>query len=330
MCIGADRSGYNGGWKEGMQHGTGMKKWADGSKYDGKWEKGMQHGQGKYYWENGTRYFGEFSNNRRIKIETHTKSINTLSKKDVIIFRDSTTASNIKKNIDPSTKKCIINEKSTATKEEIDKVLEKHCKKHNHITFKLEMHGTGPENWNPSHQDTIPTDSIRAMLKMAVEKKYDKVTFSNGACGGALFPVGKSNFFYRDIKVAEHIEKIPNGVFIRKAQDDRNVSTFYKKDSYGLNELRPSYGTIGEDGKVLDRDLFQLQVKKNNNKFAFIKEEKVDKKTKQILAPPPPKKKRILNKQGKKTIIRGPFCLNDFESSTSSRYSLFTFEQVVP
>ena len=51
---------YVGEYKDGKQHGQGIKTWAGGNKYVGEWRDGEQHGQGIKTWANGDKYVGEW------------------------------------------------------------------------------------------------------------------------------------------------------------------------------------------------------------------------------------------------------------------------------
>ncbi len=46
MDTGADGEKYDGGWKDGKEHGQGEYTSADGQKYDGEWKDGEQNGKG--------------------------------------------------------------------------------------------------------------------------------------------------------------------------------------------------------------------------------------------------------------------------------------------
>ena len=52
---------YQGGWKDGKEHGYGIWKCVCGSEYHGYWENGMEHGDGLWIFHNGNRYTGEWS-----------------------------------------------------------------------------------------------------------------------------------------------------------------------------------------------------------------------------------------------------------------------------
>ena len=54
------RSGYEGEYKDGKQHGQGTFTWAYGDKYAGEWKDGKRNGQGTFTWANGNKYVGEF------------------------------------------------------------------------------------------------------------------------------------------------------------------------------------------------------------------------------------------------------------------------------
>lgn len=56
---------YEGEWKEGMRHGTGVQKWQDGTSYDGEFEEDRREGKGTYIWKNGERYEGDWLDGKR-------------------------------------------------------------------------------------------------------------------------------------------------------------------------------------------------------------------------------------------------------------------------
>lgn len=58
--MNADGSQYEGEFRNGKYHGSGILKRSNGSSYDGTWKDGVKHGQGVYSFANGNRYQGEF------------------------------------------------------------------------------------------------------------------------------------------------------------------------------------------------------------------------------------------------------------------------------
>jgi hypothetical protein len=56
---------YEGQFKGGKMHGTGILSFSNGDKYIGDWVAGKRTGRGVYIWNSGVRYEGEFQNNMR-------------------------------------------------------------------------------------------------------------------------------------------------------------------------------------------------------------------------------------------------------------------------
>lgn len=58
-----DGSEYEGQFKDGFYHDSGILKWASGDVYDGRWKKGRMDGPGLFKRANGTSLKGSFKNN---------------------------------------------------------------------------------------------------------------------------------------------------------------------------------------------------------------------------------------------------------------------------
>jgi hypothetical protein len=60
---------YEGGFKAGMKHGRGVKRWPTGDRYEGEFVADRKEGRGTYTWGRGPwrgeRYEGEYLNDRR-------------------------------------------------------------------------------------------------------------------------------------------------------------------------------------------------------------------------------------------------------------------------
>jgi hypothetical protein len=56
---------YEGGWKNGKQHGKGKYEWHSGSKYEGDWADGKFDGFGTYTWPSGATYTGEWKKGKK-------------------------------------------------------------------------------------------------------------------------------------------------------------------------------------------------------------------------------------------------------------------------
>ena len=55
---------YEGGMRDGRNHGHGTYTWASGDRYEGGWRNGQFHGHGTYTGASGLRYEGEWSNGK--------------------------------------------------------------------------------------------------------------------------------------------------------------------------------------------------------------------------------------------------------------------------
>ncbi|MDR2562414.1 MAG: hypothetical protein LBC98_00555 [Prevotellaceae bacterium] len=58
----SDGSRYEGEWKGGKPHGTGVYYFADGCRYEGEWKSGKFDGEGAFYYTDGSKYVGEWKN----------------------------------------------------------------------------------------------------------------------------------------------------------------------------------------------------------------------------------------------------------------------------
>ena len=60
---------YEGGFKAGMKHGKGVKRWPNGDRYEGGFANDRKHGRGTYEWGRGPwqgeRYEGDYANDKR-------------------------------------------------------------------------------------------------------------------------------------------------------------------------------------------------------------------------------------------------------------------------
>lgn len=60
---------YEGGFRAGMKHGRGVKRWPNGDRYEGEFVDDRKEGRGAYSWGRGPwrgeRYEGEYRNDRR-------------------------------------------------------------------------------------------------------------------------------------------------------------------------------------------------------------------------------------------------------------------------
>jgi hypothetical protein len=56
---------YVGEWKDGKQHGQGIKTWMSGSKYAGEFKNGKRDGHGTYTYGSGDIYIGDFKDDKR-------------------------------------------------------------------------------------------------------------------------------------------------------------------------------------------------------------------------------------------------------------------------
>jgi hypothetical protein len=60
---------YDGGFKAGMKHGHGVKRWPNGDRYEGEFAADRKEGRGIYTWGRGPwqgeRYEGDYANDRR-------------------------------------------------------------------------------------------------------------------------------------------------------------------------------------------------------------------------------------------------------------------------
>eukprot|EP01087_Luapelamoeba_hula_P015554 TRINITY_DN4662_c0_g1_i5.p1 TRINITY_DN4662_c0_g1~~TRINITY_DN4662_c0_g1_i5.p1 ORF type:complete len:443 (+),score=76.99 TRINITY_DN4662_c0_g1_i5:44-1372(+) len=56
---------YEGGWKNGKQHGRGKYVWNSGSTYDGYWKTGKFDGMGTYTWPSGAAYMGTWTKGKK-------------------------------------------------------------------------------------------------------------------------------------------------------------------------------------------------------------------------------------------------------------------------
>jgi hypothetical protein len=59
-----DGSAYQGEWRSGHMHGTGVLTFASGELYRGNWIDGQQHGRGTYTFPDGESYDGDWRNGR--------------------------------------------------------------------------------------------------------------------------------------------------------------------------------------------------------------------------------------------------------------------------
>ena len=55
---------YNGQWKGGLRHGSGIMTWADGARYEGEWQYNQASGKGKFFHADGDVYDGNWNNNK--------------------------------------------------------------------------------------------------------------------------------------------------------------------------------------------------------------------------------------------------------------------------
>lgn len=55
---------YEGEWRAGAPHGTGIKLYANGDMYSGKWAEGRRDGQGRYKFLQGHQYTGEYKDDQ--------------------------------------------------------------------------------------------------------------------------------------------------------------------------------------------------------------------------------------------------------------------------
>ena len=56
---------YEGDYRDGLEHGTGVYVRANGERYEGEWQDGERSGRGVYTWPNGDRYEGEWREGQR-------------------------------------------------------------------------------------------------------------------------------------------------------------------------------------------------------------------------------------------------------------------------
>lgn len=56
---------YEGQFKQGAKHGTGVSQWVDGGRYEGEYRRGEKAGQGAYWWSDGSSYRGAWKGGRR-------------------------------------------------------------------------------------------------------------------------------------------------------------------------------------------------------------------------------------------------------------------------
>ena len=53
VYIYANNDVYEGGWKDGWQHGSGRRTYANGDSYERAFKNGRRHGRGKMTYKNG-------------------------------------------------------------------------------------------------------------------------------------------------------------------------------------------------------------------------------------------------------------------------------------
>ncbi|AJF97416.1 Morn repeat protein [Pandoravirus inopinatum] len=65
IIVCANRTIYQGTWRNDKQHGHGIMSHSDGDRYEGDWAGGMRDGHGTYTWTSGQVYEGHYSQDRR-------------------------------------------------------------------------------------------------------------------------------------------------------------------------------------------------------------------------------------------------------------------------
>ena len=56
---------FVGYWKVGKFDGFGTYTWPSGASYAGEWKKGKKNGHGRFLWSNGTKYEGDFMDDKK-------------------------------------------------------------------------------------------------------------------------------------------------------------------------------------------------------------------------------------------------------------------------
>jgi hypothetical protein len=119
------------------------------------------------------------------------------------------------------------------------------------------------------------------MLLNAFIDGYCQVVFSFSSCFGGMFlDSNEENKFYEDKEVIKLVSNFKGGVYVRKSKHDRVVIHVVEEYENKEGDKNFMHGTLGADGLLQKRELFQLNVVGGNQKIELIK---VDKKRAVIL-----------------------------------------------